>query len=162
VIKKPTKEMIDFYEQRTAKHINRVKENCITLSNYFNNPDLSRRGYVHDLSKYSEAEYIPYVWMTWYYKMKDKGFEYPKGVENAVSKAWDHHKSMNDHHPEYWNNVQEMSDNSLFEMCCDITAMSQEFGDDPVKYFNNNHKERFNFSQNQLNKIYNGFEILNK
>ena len=83
----------------------------------------------HDESKKSTQEYNAY-------RMKYFPVE---GVEDqetendeAFNKAWAHHYSHNDHHPEYWegiirtssnNQASEMSDLAIAEMALDWVAM---------------------------------------
>ena len=57
-----------------------------------------KRGLLHDLSKFSPAEFIPGVK---YYQ----GTRSPNEMEreqNGYSSAWLHHKGRNKHHIEYW------------------------------------------------------------
>jgi len=68
---KPSKEMIDFYEIRTKNHIKRVQDNIknfIKSNKEFNSIELAKRIEDHDKSKFSEIEYIPYIWLTEYYR----------------------------------------------------------------------------------------------
>lgn len=70
------------------------------------------RGLVHDLSKFSPAEWFPYVehfhgkkakaWRdnTGYYKPTDTG-------DPAFDVAWLHHANHNDHHWQYWTQVED-------------------------------------------------------
>lgn len=62
---------------------------------------LYRQGFLHDLSKYSPAEFC-------------RGVQYYQGVrspnaaereENGYSEAWMHHKGRNKHHYEYWSDL---------------------------------------------------------
>ena len=73
------------------RHKHRVFINCAKCGLFF-------RGIIHDLSKFSPAEFIESVK---YYQ----GNRSPIGVcrrELGVSKAWLHHKGRNKHHIEYW------------------------------------------------------------
>ena len=83
---KPTQEMIAFFENRIDKHIRRVQKNLIKLSKQCKslNPDkLYQRIFEHDASKYSQDEYLPYVYLTWFYKCKNENvlYKYPDGIE---------------------------------------------------------------------------------
>jgi len=160
-IMKPTQQMIDFYLERTQKHIDRVRKNCNKLAKNINMPELIDRGTIHDQSKYESVEYIPYVWMSWYYKEKDNGFKYPdKDIEKSTQEAWKHHERVNSHHPGYHDKPIDMSDIDLAEMVCDLTAMSQEFGGATKEYFDKNVKTKFVFSTEQIKKIYKYMELL--
>lgn len=112
------------------------------------------RGLVHDLSKFSPAEFIPGVK---YYT----GVRSPNEGEreaNGHSLAWMHHKGRNRHHFEYWQdynlktrNVEpvKMPVKYVKEMFCDRVAASKtyhknEYTDsEPLKYYNlkKNHRD---------------------
>ena len=74
-----------------TRHKILVAKGCFRLGLY-------RQGLMHDMSKYSPAEFIPGIL---YYK----GTQSPNNGErlkNGVSMAWLHHKGRNKHHFEYW------------------------------------------------------------
>jgi|AntAceMinimDraft_18_1070375.scaffolds.fasta_scaffold01581_5 ElaB/YqjD/DUF883 family membrane-anchored ribosome-binding protein len=137
---KPTPEMVRQYRERTSEHINRVRKNLKKIAKkygkrvknqpYTNPENLSRRGLLHDKSKYSDMERIPCIWLTWYHykKNKDEDFIYPPGVERVVKKANRHHVNTNRHHPEYHASPTDMTYEDLSEMVADWAAMSQELG----------------------------------
>ena len=79
-------------------HLKTVSLHRRLVRQYCFRAGLYRQGLLHDLSKYSPAEFFPGVK---YYsgklsphsgERKDKGY----------SAAWLHHKGRNKHHPEYW------------------------------------------------------------
>ena len=73
------------------RHKHRVFINCARCGIPF-------RGFIHDLSKFSAAEFFESVR---YYQ----GNRSPIGIcrrETGVSMAWLHHKGRNKHHLEYW------------------------------------------------------------
>ena len=92
------------------------------------------QGLMHDLSKYSPAEFIPGV-RFW------KGTESPQVSERKAygySPAWLHHKGRNKHHFEYWSDYVEgkgtvpieMPPKYFAEMICDrIAACKIYLGD---------------------------------
>ena len=74
-----------------TKHRSAVFRNCVRAG-------IPLRGFLHDLSKYSPAEFIPSA------KHFD-GHRSPNELERAdqgFSYAWMHHKGRNRHHFEYW------------------------------------------------------------
>lgn len=114
---------------------------------------LYRQGLLHDLSKYSPAEFISGV------KYYD-GSKSPNTVERnetGISRAWLHHKGKNRHHFEYWidygtnsgTSMQglKMPINYVVEMFCDRVAASKIYHANtytdamPFEYFmkNRNH-----------------------
>lgn len=104
------------------------------------------RGLLHDLSKYTAAEFISGAK---YYK----GTRSPNEAEREVfgySKAWLHHKGRNRHHFEYWNDynpktkrVEPVKMPLVFvkEMFCDRLAASKIYQgknyteNHPIEYF---------------------------
>lgn len=129
----PSPEMVEFYEQRTREHISRVARNLKLLAQVMQQRnELLERAMIHDASKFSEEERIPYVWLTEYHRCRRGGipFEYPPGIEEQVRRAIRHHVTSNRHHPEFHADPNDMTEVDLIEMVCDWTAMSQEFGQD--------------------------------
>lgn len=106
---------------------------------------LFRQGLVHDLSKFSWAEFWPGAK---YYQ----GNRSPQAREREVSgysAAWLHHKGRNKHHFEYWTDFAdgrrvfvEMPPKYFAEMLCDRIAASKIYLKDkytdssPLEYFN--------------------------
>lgn len=75
------------------------------------------QGILHDISKLSPSEFIPYMN---FFTKKDKSEE----AKEAFNKAWLHHIHNNPHHWEHWimpgkNTVYEMPDKYRIEMICD-------------------------------------------
>ncbi len=113
-----------------------------------------KRGLLHDLSKFSPAEFLCGVK---YYQ----GVRSPNEREREVrgySKAWLHHKGRNRHHFEYWSDYSmvtkshmpvEMPNEYLFEMFCDRVAASkiykkEKYNDScPLEYFMQGKNTRF-------------------
>ena len=101
---------------------------------------LYRQGLMHDLSKFSPAEFIPGV-------LYFQGNRSPNEREREVdgySKAWMHHKGRNKHHFEYWTDYSmktkrlepvRMPDRYIYEMFCDRVAASKIYNKE--KYNNN-------------------------
>lgn len=57
---------------------------------------------VHDLSKFSRAEWGPYVRHFYGPDAPPKGTRYVPGADPAFDAAVQHHYHHNDHHPGYW------------------------------------------------------------
>lgn len=82
----------------------------------------------HDISKYSEAEYIPYD--NYFYGNKSYA------VTKAFNYAWLHHIHNNPHHWQYWvlqhddepEEVLEMPYQFIVEMVCDWWSFSWKSG----------------------------------
>jgi hypothetical protein len=158
---RPTKEMIDFYNQRTLDHCSRVKSNCRYIASVWDDrlqaSEISHRGGIHDSSKFGDDEYIPYVWMSWFYKMKQDGidFSYPsQEIEQSTDDAWAHHARVNSHHPEYHFSPEDMSSLDIIEMVCDWVSMSQEFGGSTKDWADKNIGSKWEFNVYQIKLIY--------
>jgi len=174
-----TDEMVDHYENRTQDHITCVR-NCINhlMDKNPNLESLRSRVSLHDLSKWKEPEYTPYIWLTWRYKCKDDGIELelPDGMDEKIQRATWHHITTNPHHPEYWDQDAEfedslnkrdrdkppekpidatkMDDISLAEMVCDWNAMGLERGNTSKEWADKNVNVRWLFTDDQVEKIY--------
>lgn len=88
------------------------------------------RVFIHDKSKFSKEEYIPYVQKFYPWKDMDKTQEQ---IAEEFDDAWTHHIKHNDHHPEHWlqyselrkKNISVTMDNAaIVEMLLDWIAMS--------------------------------------
>lgn len=105
------------------------------------------QGLVHDLSKFSPDEFL--VGARFY-----QGNCSPNAAERharGASRAWMHHKGRNKHHYEYWTDMREGGDGTLYgtliptrymvEMFCDRVAASKVYSGDaycdssPLSYF---------------------------
>ncbi|MCR5828926.1 MAG: DUF5662 family protein [Lachnospiraceae bacterium] len=112
------------------------------------------RGLLHDLSKFSPAEF--------YYGVKYyKGDKSPNEGEREAygySNAWMHHKGRNRHHFEYWTDYNlkdrcvkpvKMPLKYVLEMFCDRVAASKTYNrekytdKDPITYFMQRKPHRF-------------------
>lgn len=108
---------------------------------------LAWQGIVHDLSKFSPDEFL--VGVRYY-----QGNRSPNAAERhdrGYSRAWIHHKGRNKHHYEYWLDMREGGDGTLYgnliptrymiEMFCDRVAASKVYekknyrDSSPLSYF---------------------------
>ena len=151
-----TKEEKDYVEY-VGKHIANVRKAYdnreFQLSTALNLTEKERlelkdRILIHDKSKYSEEEFEGY--RQWFFpsigQVKNK---------EEFDKAWVHHYTVNDHHPEYWNK-KDMSNVSIAEMILDWEAMSINFGGNPLEYFEKNKENK------QKEMSINTFDIVDK
>ncbi len=100
------------------------------------------RGFIHDMSKFSPAEWGPYV--DYFY-----GDNHNK-TQSAFDNAWNHHQNRNSHHWQYWLlqeddgelKVLEMPDLDRMEMICDWKGAGRATGhpDTSAWYQENYHK----------------------
>ena len=103
-----------------TKHRHLVMRHCFRAG-------IPWRGLMHDLSKYSPAEFIPGVKFYTGTKSPTDGERRTYGY----SKAWMHHKGRNRHHYEYWTDYSIVLKKSVpmkmplvyvIEMFCDRVA----------------------------------------
>jgi len=166
---RPTKEMTDFYNNRTLNHCNRVKSNCRYLASILDDRTeariISYRGGIHDSSKFGDQEYTPYVWLTWNFKCKAENvaFVWPsKEIKDSTREAWEHHYTVNSHHPEYYLYIEQMPSMDIMEMVCDWHAMSQEFGGSTKEWADKNVGSKWKFNKEQKELIYHTIGLLEK
>lgn len=129
------------YDSYVKKHINNVKKafnnrlyaikNALQLTDE-EVEELRNRILKHDESKYSKEEFEPY--RKWFYPETED-----EKNKDEFDKAFKHHYTVNDHHPEYWNG-HDMTKVAIAELICDWESMSINFGGNPLEYFE---KERF-------------------
>ena len=130
-----------------ARHRNLVLLHCIKCG-------IPYRGLVHDLSKFSPAEFIPGV--LYYEAGKRSPNEHEREVK-GYSSAWVHHKGRNRHHYEYWYDVSPVSKTYepvpmplefLKESFCDRVAATKVYkgesykDSDPLDYFTSRPSEK--------------------
>ena len=129
---KITAEMKEWFEIRSQRHIDLVRENLVKMNGYqgLSLHELEHRGLIHDQSKYSSAEKEGYIWMTWSYRCRELGIEFPHHpkITSKIESANVHHRNQNLHHPEAHSQIDAMTTLDVVEMVCDWTAISQETG----------------------------------
>ncbi len=143
-IKKQTKLYIKYiveHKKNIEKAFEEMKENSLIFQRYDDDilDALWERVLVHDESKYSEEEFIPYR----------KNF-FPINAEEKENnkldfdKAWEHHWKNNSHHWQYRKNKTSFNkDNKeevldVLENILDWMAMGYKFNDRPYQYYENN------------------------
>lgn len=153
--------MFKNYKERTDKHIENVGKVCIALFDddvvreYLQDLGIEEAGFRssyifgHDSSKFGIEEMLGYILLTEKYGRK-VGYKFSKEDDAIITKAWNHHKSVNRHHPEFFENrLDIMKHEDLLEMCCDWGAMSYEFGDSVVDFMNTKAYPKYAFTDNQ-------------
>jgi hypothetical protein len=171
------KEMYDWFEKRTNKHIDSVRKYCKKIADYDNDrfKGIIERGKIHDDSKFNASEYEPYVYTTWKYKCEKDGkeFEAPEEMEDKMYEATEHHVKNNKHHPESHSSQKEvinkndrdkppenavdaskMSELDIAEMCADWMAVSEERGTSPKTWADDNIGKRWKFTNEHEDLIY--------
>lgn len=131
---------------KALKHFNTITKHRHKVIAHCFKAGIGWQGLLHDLSKYSPAEFFTGAK---YYQ----GNKSPNEEERArygYSKAWMHHKGRNRHHFEYWTDYNpqrrvvepvRMPFNYVAEMFCDRVAASKIYNGkaykdcDPLNYF---------------------------
>lgn len=157
---KYTKEMSDWFNERTNKHISLVQKYAKLIENKFHIKGLIEQAKDHDKSKFEDNEYIPYVFLSWNYHCKDIGKEFnlSDDIKTKTDEAWKHHYTNNSHHPEYFKDITKMTNLDIAEMCADWLAMSEERGNSAVDWADKNVGTKWKFNDKQKDLIY---KILN-
>lgn len=143
-IKKQEKKYMKYikeHQENVRKAFEEIKENPVIYQRYSGEilDALWERVLIHDKSKYSEEEFIPYR----------KNF-YPINAEEKeenkpdFDKAWEHHWKNNSHHWQYRKNKTSFDKNNkeevldVLENILDWIAMGYKFNDRPYQYYENN------------------------
>jgi len=172
-----TPEIQKVFDDRTRRHITLTQKYCKRLEDAIPSlKGLVARGKVHDDSKYTDPELLPYVWLTWRYRCKDTGktCTLPAGMEAKITKATEHHILNSPHHPEYHQkkktglinkkdrdaipdkmiDATAMTPLDLGEMVADWCAMSEERGNTPEEWADKTVGKRWKFTTDQTALIY--------
>lgn len=173
-----TKEMEDWFEERTKNHIKGVKKYSRIFKAY--DParfrDLVEIAEHHDDSKFEEPERTPYIALTWKHKFDNyKSYKVPGTIDDeAINQATLHHVKGNEHHPEHWTDQEtelinkenrdkppreivdatRMPDIAIAEMVADWASMSDELGTSLRGWADKNIGKRWKFNDDQVKLIY--------
>ena len=146
------REYIETHKENVSKAAEWLKENLPELFEEVNIEKFDELIAMHDNSKYSEEEFLPYT-DRWHGSKK-------KTKEYAL--AWEHHWKNNPHHPEYYNG-EDMEYIYILEMICDWMSFGFKENDltNIISFYREEAREdkEKNFSENTI-KILD--EIINK
>ena len=129
-----------------VRHIRLVQEATILLGERLiatGRKDFGRKviacGFVHDASKWHGIEW----------DFLHAGPDTPKEkLEDAIRQ----HVQTNEHHPEAWGGINEMSELAVAEMCCDWYARAQEFGTGLREWIETTAKEKYGIAEDSQAK----------
>ncbi len=126
-----------------VRHINNVRSNCTLLGERLMEKGeiefgkrLIANGFIHDNSKFSGVE--------WLYLHQDVKDSDPEKFKLAAHE----HQHGNFHHVEYWEHINEMPRIYVAELACDITARSQEFGQNIFDWLDDKGIGSYNITKN--------------
>ena len=157
------KEIIKKYFDEVLLHKQYVLESGKILSKYLiengdydKSVELVNRCTIHDNSKFSKEA------MELLISIKDKDdFMNPNSLlDEEKIRAIELHWKNNSHHPEYHNDICDMTELDLMEMACDCFARSLEYGTDFLEFILIRQNNRFKFPEEIFNKYYMYCEIL--
>lgn len=167
--------MVNAFNERMNYHRGEVAKNLATLSFKYPilTPHLDARAREHDMTKYGEGEYFPYVLLTWNY-LTGGDYVIPKCYLKKTHAATFLHCKNNKHHPEHWDkelktnpisfedrdkpsgilvDAKSMDRISIMEMICDWVAVSDEKNTDLDKWCRENIGVRWDFTLEQQELI---------
>lgn len=126
-----------------TRHIRNVEDNCLLLGEKLilgGEIELGRgliaNGFIHDASKFHGIEFE---------FMSSVTTSDEESVKLKMRLAVNHHRQINQHHPEYWGTIQKMPRIYVAEMVCDWKARSEEFGSSLKDYINEYATKRWTF-----------------
>lgn len=139
-------------------------DSCYKLAVHFLKEDneefalmLMKRAFIHDISKLSKFEFHAADAFDSFKKhSKNRNYVFSDNEKIFLQEHWKNNK----HHPEYWEDVNDMEDIDIAEMVCDWHARSVEFNDDLLVYINHRQDTRFAFPKHIYDKIINYATIL--
>lgn len=143
--------------ENKLKQLNDISEHkilvfkyCSKLSNFLfeKNQDelalkLMTRGFSHDISKLNNDEFYGMAM----FADDTKSLKDPKEKVSDEKEIYVNlHRDRNRHHPEYWDDADDMKLIDILELCCDWCARSEQFGTDVIEFLETRQDTQFNFS----------------
>lgn len=113
------------FDEDIQNHCNKVNSKLQILIN-----QLCHRGKTHDSSKFKDPEYKSYKKYTpLLHNLQYQSKEYKQVTHNPEFRdAINHHKSVNSHHPEFYENgVNGMDLVDVIEMLCDWKSADERY-----------------------------------
>lgn len=159
------KEQYHFQIQDFIIHKKFVLSSGEKLVNYLilNNQDelaieFLKRLAIHDNSKLNKEEFILLCNIE---NKKNSFINANEVLDENLKKSIELHWKNNSHHPEHFQNAENMSELDIMEMCCDWHARSCQYNTDFLSFVKIRQENRFHFSDKMFEKIWNYCLILN-
>ena len=152
--------------QETLLHKSFVIKACIKMSNYLSSEDkkdlailLLNRANIHDNSKLvgPELELLSSIYGN-QSAFIDPKVQLSNNEKDVIEKHWENNR----HHPEHFEDFDNMSELDILEMVCDWYARSMQYGTDFLEFVRVRQETRFHFSDEMFEKVYKYCEILEK
>lgn len=119
--------------------------------------EIIMRGWLHDNSKFTNEELEKLTQINDdHVAMRHAGSQLPEHMRAYLSL----HYQNNTHHPEHWDDVSQMSEMDVVEMCCDWHARSTQFGTDLIEFAKTRQEIRFHFPPSMFERILELCQIL--
>lgn len=112
--------------------------------------ELMKRGFSHDMSKLSDEEFYG---MAKFANDMDALKDPKKQISSEKEIYINMHRDNNKHHPEFWDDITEMTTLDIMELCCDWCARSEQFKTDVIEFLQTRQKTQFNFPENIYREI---------
>lgn len=119
--------------------------------------DLLKRGASHDNSKFNADEFKSLASIL---ESKKCFTDATTKLSDKEVKAIEIHWKKNRHHPEYFEDKEDMSELDILEMVCDWFARSIQFGTDFLPFIKERQRNRFKFSKEKFKVILNYCKII--
>ena len=135
------------YARNALGHLKTVAHHKALVFDLARRAGIAGQGVVHDLSKLSPTEFLVGV----EYFQGDRSPNAAERHDKGCSEAWMHHKGNNRHHYEYWTDMRDGGDGTLYgvpmptrylvEMMCDRIAACKVYKKNaytdsaPLEYF---------------------------
>lgn len=141
----------------TMLHKELVLASCWKMANFFLSQkeidraiEIIERGWLHDNSKFSDEE------IALLSKVDDNKAsmrDADKQLSDEMREFLKLHYKNNTHHPEHWDDVSQMPEMDVVEMCCDWHARSVQYGTNLLEFAKIRQECRFHFSTEMFERI---------
>ena len=145
---------IKMHIEDTLLHKKFFNEACLKMIDYLYEMkrddealELARRCIIHDSSKLTDEEI-------------DLFLQLPEEISGHKRQLTERHKELlavhwknNRHHPEFYDDCNNMSEIDIIEMVCDWSARSMQFKNNVVEYAVETARKRFGFNDEMFEKI---------
>lgn len=141
----------------TMLHKDLVLASCWKMANYYislqdidSAIEIVKRGWLHDNSKFGEDELYALAEIDdGKVSMRDACKSLPPEKKDFLKLHYEH----NTHHPEHWEDVSQMPEMDVVEMCCDWHARSVQYGTDLMEFVKTRQENRFHFPEPMFERI---------
>ena len=148
----------------TMLHKDLVLASCWKMANYYIKAkeidkaiEILKRGWLHDNSKFGEDELTALAEIDDdRMSMRDACKSLPPEKKAFLKLHYEH----NTHHPEHWEDVSQMPEMDVVEMCCDWHARSLQYGTDLIEFVKTRQENRFHFPEPMFKRIQEYCQIL--